>query len=930
MKESLVILAVLIASSMLTVVLVPTKAWEYWNTTIAAPQTDNLVDFSGPHADRLQIRLFSNEGAEFAALECGYIDVTDWPLDKSHYTAWTTDDPFPLQQDIAVVNTGPEFGMYILDMRMDNRTEIAPGVPNPARTAPFGNPMADVWLRRAIACVVDRKTQIQTIVSGGSPPWLGEAMYTPLSSAYGAWQHLQLNPTGALAAYAYVKPDGSADVAKGNQYLDDHGYTIVAGKRTKGGGTFTIQFYYRTDEVYRNDLATYVMWPLLTQAPPNGLGLDVQMIGVTSAGGREEVMAAKKGHLYTGGWGLTSDPDHLYYLFHINNYWHPGRPLNYMYYPGDANKYNIAGGGTYDGRGYGNDLVPYGANPLNFTDDGKTWSNTTYVWENPQNYWSWEMMIATNFARSQYAAYKSQEAIAYLVCGVPVWAAQSYTAFHRRYVGTLGVPDGEDQWEGQPWKGVVDQKGLGVWSTMSFYDMHPANALFGDGSHLTIRWGFRRQTMSLNPIYAEWVWDWYVLNQAYDSLIGLHPYKTDEIKWLAHNWSIGTWNSSQYGMCTKITFNLRHDVLWSDGMPLTVSDLKFSWGGPLVTGSLSNLLAKKGYPPAYWSSQVADILSIATPDPWTVIVYLDVFAYFGLHSMSGFNIVLPEHIWKTIINTGDPTQPWNQPCVVTGGYTIDSTADPAPVGYIMLHKNPLHFNVQSGDAQNRDRPISIWGVQTSNATAESGNTHWIYPRQGQTGVTVTVDMYLDNRYFYETGPCKADVDPNTVLSGLKTVTLWKWDRTGKPSDESKYVLYRTIATDVPFAAQFCVPEVETFVIDNLPACWYLVKFGIVINGGSMSNASNPYLGMTYSYTEKMLITSRYDTCGDYYKPLPTPTLQPIADLKTNVKDMYYCNIAYGSIPGYANWNPAADVNNDLKINVKDLFKIAQNYGWVAP
>jgi len=952
MKERNVLISMILIALTLSVIPLPAaSAWEYWNTTIPNPQTDNLVDYSGPHADRIQIRLFSNELTEFQALEAGQIDKVDWPLDKAHYTDWTTD---PLQQDIAVVNTGPEFGMFILDMRMDDRVNIAPGVPNPARTAAFGNPMADVWLRRAIACVVDRKVTVEQIVSGGSPPWLGEAMYTPLDSAYGSWQHPELNPTGALAAYAYVNPDGSANIAKGNQFLDDHGYLpIVGGKRTKGGVPFQLQFYYRTDHTYRNNFATLVMAPNLA-----ALGLDVQMIGVTSAGGRAQVMDAKKGHMYTGGWGLTADPDHLYYLFHINNYWHPGRPPNYAYYPGDADTFLA----PWDNYFYcltwpiippihfdwGHDLHDeYGAPDLNFTDPDKSYDMGAELWENPQNYWSWEMMISTTYDRAQFCAYKSQEAIAYLVCGVPVWAATSYTAFHRRYTGgNNGVPvspdDGENQYRGQPLKGVVNQKSFGVWSKWSLYDMHTANALFGDGQNMTIRWGFRQPTMSLNPIYAEWVWDWYVLNQAYDSLIDLHAYTLEDLRWLATNWEINTWDSPDYGTCTKATFNLRQDVLWSDGMPLTASDVKFTWGGPLVTGSLSNLLAAKGYPPAYWSSQVADILSIATPDPWTVIVYLDVYAYFGLHSMSGFNIVLPEHVWKPIIQTGDPTQPWNQPCVCTSGYIIDSTADPAPVGYINLHKNPLHFHTDFP----RDYPIDIWTDPEFNVTDSGGFIGWIYPKLGQTGADVNLTVNLWNNYAYENGSYREDVYPLTLLEGSMNVTQWVWNGIGYPNDEENYVLYDSLCCNCCCRCEQGKEETKKEEPkDSGPGFWDIVAAIILFilakqAGEKVYTASddwvpvdpsdNPYYCVLMTYRTHIIITSRYDIGGGFWKPPSLAKYQSIPDLKVNVKDTYQAGKAFGSRPGYPNWDTAADVNNDYKVDVKDYYAISQNFGWVAP
>jgi len=1022
MKEKMVLISLVLIVSMLAMVAMPVRAWEYFDTTVADPQTDNLVDYSGPHADRIQIRFFMNALSEFQALEAGQIDMTDWPIDAAHYDAWTQD---PLQQDIAVSSKGGSKGigydMYILNMQMNPDPTLYPGgPPNPAYTAPFGNPMADVWLRRAIACVVDR-----TKIPSGA-----QALYTPLSSAYDfpslpvQWRNTDIQPFPALLhEYTYVMPSGSANVAQGNLFLTDHSYLpIVGGHRTKSGVPFQIKFYYRTDDADMLTFATTVMQPLLTAAPPAGLGLDVVMIGVTSAGGRSEVEACRKGHLYTAYEDLTNKPTHLYDLFHIDNNWYPGFCPNYMHYPGDDNTILIPSNlWNYDGGGYGgtgDELVwRYFFAPLDFRDTTKFWNLVDLtVWQNPQNYWSDRLMKAPGwfYTTVEFTAWRSQEAIAYFVCGVPIWAA-SHTAFHRRYTGgNNGVPvspdDGENQYRGQPWKGVVNQKGFGVYSTMSFYDMHPANALFGDGENMTIRWGFSQPTMSLNPIYANSIYDWNVLNQAYDSAITSDPYTSEDAPWLATSWEAGTWDSPDYGTCTKVIFNLRHDVLWSDGMPMTSSDVKFTWGGPLVTDSLSNLLQKKGYPPAYWSSQVADILSIATPDPWTVIVYLDVYSSFGLYSMSGWNIVLPEHIWKPIILTGDPTQPWNQPCVCTGGYYLQNTSDPAPIGYIMLKKNPLHFHRNDPI---KDKPINIYTEQASNATARVGNTHWIYPRLGQAGVDANVTVWMHSTYVYETGPHIDEVYNRTWLDGTKNVTLWIWNGTGCPNQEENYKLYKNLTLNESWWLEWCTWEREFYPIGYLPAWWYKIKIEIHIDSlkyclnytetpwhnmtlfdphdpiGSQWDGKaitswidhnengildpgdqidtwngthtewwcvenltegppsmwtmivrqciivppqdNPYYCETIKYEEHMDITSRYDIGGLYWKPCPpaTPKYQPIADQKTNVKDTYACGQAFGSRPGYPNWNTAADINNDFKVDVKDYYAICQNFGWTA-
>lgn len=237
MKEENVILTIVIAASMLTIMILPANGWEYSDTWIGAPQTDNLTEAFGPRADRLQIKLYPDELAEFNALEIGQIDMTDWPLDSAHYVSWTTS---PKNASIAVVDTSQSYDMNILDMRLDNRTVLDDGSANWAyyyRTSvggadilePLGyNPMSDVWLRRAIATAVDKDVMVKTIVGG--PPYLIAPLYTPLSLAYGSYVHPQITPTGALANYTYLTSTGfgTANVAWGNAMLEANGYVYDA------------------------------------------------------------------------------------------------------------------------------------------------------------------------------------------------------------------------------------------------------------------------------------------------------------------------------------------------------------------------------------------------------------------------------------------------------------------------------------------------------------------------------------------------------------------------------------------------------------------------------------------------------------------------------------------------------------------------------
>jgi len=941
MKERTLLMALAILASMLLMLFpAPVRAWEYSNTINGTRDVniyDELWENFGPRADHVQIIMYANELAEFTALEQHKIDVTDWPVDSEHYGSWTK---APLNESIAVVDTGPEFGMFILDIRMNNETNLyyqvgadVDGVygPNPAYTAPFGNPMADVWLRRAVAACIDRKYVVEQIVSGGKLPLLGAPLYSVVNDPpYTGYGHPQLNPVGALKELTYVKSDGSADVALANKFLDEHGYLpIVDGKRTKNGVPFQLVFYIRSDhdarKLFGEDLVKKLTDPI-----PSGCQLDVKIEYVVSAGAKEWVMDKKYGHMYTGGWGLTADPDHLYYLFHINNYWHPGRPLNYMYYPGDYEQITV----PYDGWQYNYTNVPglkvsvsWAATPyyIDLSDYGKTWKAGEKVWKNPQNYWAWELMIAPNTARAVHCSRKSQEAMAYYVVGEPVWASRSFTAFHRTYTGP-------EAYNGKRWKGVVNEKGFGVWSWYSFYNMHTEDAAFGDGT-MTIRWGFRQPTLSLNPIYAEWVWDWYVLNKAYLPLISLDPYAPAyEVPVLATSFEVDTWDGTSLGLgiCTRITFHLRHDIFWSDGVPITASDVVFTMGGKDVPGSLSNILYKRKLPMPYWYGQIADILSIAAPDPWTVQIYLDVFApVFGTHSMSGFNIVLPEHIWKPIAEKGNPLEPWNQPNVCSGPWIIRSTA-PVKVGdSIWLDKNPLHYAFR--------KPLDIWTVQRPSTTpnVESvGHTHWL--TKTATQADVTLDLYINNLYVYENGPFKENVFPKTIIDGTKNVTLWKWKGESIPSNQSAYEKVRDIYINEPWESERNVPDHEVLALGLLGPGYYLVKVEALITSlkywdGStwvtVSPTDNPFYGKVITYNEFFLITNRYDFAGQSFKVVDTAKYQTVPDMMIDYMDIGPAARAFGAYPGHARWNPSCDVVVDYFIDYMDIGSICRKFGW---
>ena len=50
------------------------------------------------------------------------------------------------------------------------------------------------------------------------------------------------------------------------------------------------------------------------------------------------------------------------------------------------------------------------------------------------------------------------------------------------------------------------------------------------------------------------------------------------------------------------------------------------------------------------------------------------------------------------------------------------------------------------------------------------------------------------------------------------------------------------------------------------------------------------------------------------------------DLKVDLKDVFATGKAYGSYPGHPRWNPHCDINGDGKIDLKDYYTTCKNYG----
>ncbi|MEM1589539.1 MAG: ABC transporter substrate-binding protein [Candidatus Bathyarchaeia archaeon] len=263
----------------------------------------------GPRSKYFLMKFYANEAAEFTALEGtstkGEIDVADWPLTKTYLDKWS--EP-PYSDYIAIVGSGPEYGMYIFDLN-NNET-----MKNPVTNETENTYTCDVIIRHAIAHLINRDVIVSEDFEGMAQP-----LYVPIPYAAG---EIWINRD------AFNMHPFSVDEAQ--RILNEAGYvdTDADGIRNwKDGSNIRLEVFVRSDHEYRRRAGDRLVTLL------RSIGIDCHVTYGSSAAAYTQVMEQKYFSIYTGGWSLGIDvPDTCFSLFHSSMYWHPGAPPNYGHY----------------------------------------------------------------------------------------------------------------------------------------------------------------------------------------------------------------------------------------------------------------------------------------------------------------------------------------------------------------------------------------------------------------------------------------------------------------------------------------------------------------------------------------------------------------------------------------------------------------------
>lgn len=231
-------------------------------------------------------------------------------------------------------------------------------------------------------------------------------------------------------------------------------------------------------------------------------------------------------------------------------------------------------------------------------------------------------------------------------------------------------------------KGWVPMNGFGAANYNNLWTTLNIERVAGPGG--TIRWALSEEPKNLNPTTASSAYEWEVLGRVapMGGLRQIDPVTGADIPWMAKSWEIGQWQVAPGQFGTVITWNLRDDIKWSDGVPFTSADVKFT---------IEFLRDNKA--PRYLSA-VQEVARVETPDKYTAKVYFNNLSYWNIDNADLCG--LPQHIWKDVKDY-KAFEPWKEAHPTVAGMTKlvglgPFTLKEYRVGeYVRLVKNANYF-----------------------------------------------------------------------------------------------------------------------------------------------------------------------------------------------------------------------------------------------
>jgi len=268
-------------------------------------------------------------------------------------------------------------------------------------------------------------------------------------------------------------------------------------------------------------------------------------------------------------------------------------------------------------------FYPNGANYEGFTD-------TLF------DQYSEQIAGAPDLASAVIATKNAEDRLIDQVPTIPLWSAKSVFAYRKGIAG------------------VVNAEGVGPNNGDTWFQSYKTSAYTGHSPAGTIVYGTKSDIEGLNPITAQWFWDWEVMNRIYEGMLGSDSYNLAlDTNWHTESFSVGTWNypggigndgsPMPAGPATKLTYVLKDGLKWHDGSDVTGDDIQFSLNYHLLQQAWF-------YSNVFYTDHV-DISPAILGDTKNrkIEVYENIQSVWALHWIS-FLPIVKKSIWQNVPN----------------------------------------------------------------------------------------------------------------------------------------------------------------------------------------------------------------------------------------------------------------------------------------
>jgi ABC-type transport system substrate-binding protein len=437
----------------------------------------------------------------------------------------------------------------------------------------------------------------------------------------------------------------------------------------------------------------------------------------------------------------------------------------------------------------------------------------------------------------------------------------------------------------------------------------------------------------LHPWYADELYEWNILDRTIAGLLNIVPTGPDslaDMPWIACNWSITYWHWPALGIENgmKVTFNLRHDVYWQNGDPLTAEDVMMNW----------DMLRE--WKPGRYSSMWENLIYTEIESPYTVSAYINKTSLYSLYDFAGTGLFFPKRILQEyearLHDIADPM--YHNPRLFTPS-TQDYTAffthttipvDPAKVDPLISPKYE-GLNIASNIGHNPSgafaEPANMieqykcligcnpyifdyWhSLENIAHSVKFPEFWWNCPIKENFIAPTRVDPGQSFTYYDEVQNLGAKaggklvnvtiayinitVDHHTIFQIPGPIVIHPWETL--VFGASGYVTYEDFQKGIK-----PTPYTYTFPVQGLH---YLDSVVVI---------EDPIVLTDSSYNHYIWVTIKEDI-----------TL----DIKVDMIDMWLVAKSYGANPGHPRWNSAADIDDNFKVDMLDMWNIARMFGW---